>query len=49
MGLLCAKNIKIEKVYLDNKYSKKDLNPINRITEYKLNNFNELYKLLKRI
>ena len=27
----------------------KDINAINRITEYKLNKFNELYKLLKRI
>lgn len=49
MGLLCAKNIKIEKVFVNNKYFEKDINAINRITEYKLNKFNELYKLLKRI
>ena len=49
MGLLCAKNIKIEKVFINNKYSKRDYNIINRITEYKLDNYKELYKLINKI
>ena len=49
IGLLCASNIGIDKIYLENKYSKKDYDLINRITEYKLNNFLDLYKIIKKI
>lgn len=46
MGLLSAKNIEIEKVYLENKHSLKDYNLIERITEYKLKNYLDLYKIV---
>lgn len=49
MGLLSAKNIDIEKVYLENKHSKKDYDLIKRITEYKLKNYSELYKIINKL
>lgn len=49
MGLLSAKNIEIEKVYLENKHSIKDYDLIKRITEYKLKNYLEFYKLINKI
>ena len=49
LGLLSAKNIDIEKVYLENKYAKKDLDLIKRITEYKLKNYLDFFKIVNKL
>lgn len=49
LGLLCAKNIGIEKVYLENKYSKKDYNNIKKISEYKLKNYLDFLKIINKL
>lgn len=49
LGLLSAKNIDIEKVYLENKYAKKDLDLIKRITEYKLKNYLDFFKIINKL
>ena len=49
IGLLCAKNIDIEKIYLENKHSKKEYNLIKRVSEYKLKNYLDLYKIINKL
>lgn len=49
LGLLSAKNIEIEKVYLENKYSKKDYESIKRISEYKLKNYKDFLRIINNL
>ena len=49
IGLLCAKNIDIEKIYLENKHSKNNYNLIKRVSEYKLKNYLDLYKIINKL
>ena len=49
IGLLCANNIGIEKVYLENKYSKKDYNNIKKISEYKLKNYLDFLRIINNL
>ena len=49
LGLLSAKNIEIEKVYLENKYSKKDYESIKRISEYKLKNYLDFLRIINNL
>ena len=39
----------LEKVYLENKYSKKDYNNIKKISEYKLKNYLDFLKIINKL
>lgn len=49
IGLKSAKNIGIEKVYLENDNSLKDLNKIKKISEYNIQSLKELLKIVNDI